>query len=79
MAREGDFHTCKATIPGRKLDLGRVRYGSIRVGWPMPEKGPLYAHLRKDEKWAAAAALGQMPKKLMVSITGPLASLDGTY
>jgi hypothetical protein len=26
----------------------------IRVGWPIPEKGPLYAHLRKDEEWAAA-------------------------
>jgi hypothetical protein len=25
----------------------------------MPEKNPLYAHLRKDEHWAAAAALGQ--------------------
>jgi hypothetical protein len=50
MAREGDLHTCKATIPGQKLDLGRVRYGSIRVGWPMPEKDPLYAHLRKDEE-----------------------------
>ena len=24
----------------------------------MPEKGPLYARLRKDEEWAAAAALG---------------------
>ena len=22
----------------------------IRVGWRMPEKGPLYAHLRKDER-----------------------------
>ena len=22
-------------------------------------EGPLYAHLRKDEQWAAAAALGQ--------------------
>jgi hypothetical protein len=25
----------------------------FRVGWPMPEKGPLYAHLRKVEQWAA--------------------------
>jgi hypothetical protein len=28
----------------------------------MPEKGPLYAHLRKDEQWAAAAALGRERK-----------------
>jgi hypothetical protein len=34
----------------------------IRVGWPMPEKGPLYAHLRKDEQSAAAAALGHKRK-----------------
>ena len=55
------------------------RFGSFASIGQCPRKGPLYAHLRKDEKGAAAAALGQTPKKLMVSITGPLASSDGTY
>jgi hypothetical protein len=26
----------------------------------MPEKGPLDAHLRKDDQWTAAAALDQL-------------------